>query len=795
MSSRQSLVRLVGSLSCALLCATADVLTAQAPARLQEPLPLDVAQSLRSINRRSSFYLSPDGQWLAHTILTDETVPRDTLAVMFTATGMPFGEGDARMEATLTHTRTGEVIRLGSTTSSSWAPVWSPDGKRVAFYSDEGGEAGIWIWDMATRRATRFPGVIARHFFGFEQIRWSQDGQRLLAPILPAGMTVAQANALTPTGKGPGERFPKVGPDQPAVLVRRAEARAPGAPRDTAATGSAPAERRAPEGNNAHLLRDLALLDLRTRQVTRVVERTPVQYFAFAPDERSIAYTVHKGWEAASQQPNYDLVVQELGSGTRRTLVTNARMGYGIEWRWAPDGRSLAYIESGLSSSGEIVVVPVRGGAPRSLARAGLPKFRDDEGELAPLWSTDSRSLFAVGDGKLWRLDVVSGQGTAVGAIPGWEVTVPATGFGRNTIWSSDGGRTVWVLARSATEGKSGLFAVDVASGRTRPALQEAKVYSGLFTVDASSATGEIAFVSSGQQHPHDAWAFNTKTSKTRQVTHTNPALERYELGRTRLIEWTDAEGRRLRGALLLPPGYQPGRRLPLVALVYGGQMGSENLNRFGLWSELPVFNAQLFATRGFAVLTPDIPVRTGQTAADIVQAVSAAVDAAIAQGYADPEKLAVMGQSYGSFTTLSVITHADRFKAAVITAAVLHPDLFTDYLRNTGYYEQGQGNMGGTIWEHPDRYQANSPLFRFDRITTPLLIGQGEKDGDLTPSEAIYTALERLGKPVEYRLYQGEGHALTQTANVRDFVERRFAFLAEHLGLTYDAKGAIKRE
>jgi len=127
-----------------------------------------------------------------------------------------------------------------------------------------------------------------------------------------------------------------------------------------------------------------------------------------------------------------------------------------------------------------------------------------------------------------------------------------------------------------------------------------------------------------------------------------------------------------------------------------------------------------------------------------------------------------------------------------VITAAVVHPDLFTDYLRSIGYYEQGQGNMGGTIWEQHDRYFRNSPLFLFDRITTPLLIGQGEHDGDLQPAQAIFAALERLGKPVEYRLYQAEGHALTRAPNVQDFWQRRLAFFAEHLDLMYDASGAI---
>lgn len=170
-------------------------------------------------------------------------------------------------------------------------------------------------------------------------------------------------------------------------------------------------------------------------------------------------------------------------------------------------------------------------------------------------------------------------------------------------------------------------------------------------------------------------------------------------------------------------------------------------------------------------------------------------VNAAIDQGFADPDRIAVMGQSYGSYCVLALITQTTRFKAAIITAAVLHPDLFADYLSSegsTGYYEKGQGNMLGTIWEQHDRYFRNSPIFLFDRIQTPLMIGQGQNDGTLVASDVIFRALERLNKNAEYRLYEGEGHVLTQRANVLDFWKVRLNFLAENMDLTYDAKGAV---
>jgi len=184
----------------------------------------------------------------------------------------------------------------------------------------------------------------------------------------------------------------------------------------------------------------------------------------------------------------------------------------------------------------------------------------------------------------------------------------------------------------------------------------------------------------------------------------------------------------------------------------------------------------------------------------DLVSTVIPGVNAAIEQGYADPDRLAIMGQSYGSYCTLALIAQTKRFKAAIIMAAVLHPDLFAAYLEMnsdgsagaTGYYEHGQGNMGGTPWEYRNRYFENSLLFLFDQIETPVLIGQGEKDGRLIASDSIFVALRRLGKEAEYRIYENEGHVITRQPNVLDFWQRRLEFLAERLNLTLDEQGGI---
>ena len=84
---------------------------------IREPLPIEVVASLRSHNGRSPVDLSPDGEWLAHTYGRDETVPQTS--AFFAASGFPFAEGNARMQAALTNTKTGQVIRLGGEKGSS----------------------------------------------------------------------------------------------------------------------------------------------------------------------------------------------------------------------------------------------------------------------------------------------------------------------------------------------------------------------------------------------------------------------------------------------------------------------------------------------------------------------------------------------------------------------------------------------------------------------------------------------------------------------------------------------------
>jgi len=161
------------------------------------------------------------------------------------------------------------------------------------------------------------------------------------------------------------------------------------------------------------------------------------------------------------------------------------------------------------------------------------------------------------------------------------------------------------------------------------------------------------------------------------------------------------------------------------------------------------------------------------------------AIDAAVHLGLADPERLAVMGQSNGGFTTLALLVQTQRFKAAVMNAGF--GDLaglfgMTDGVWHPWLLQQG-GAMGVPPWEDPLRYVQNSPFYYLDRVTTPLIIQAGGEDRFIHPlSEQVFTGLKYLDKEVTYLRYENDGHVLMRSASRIDYWNRVLPFFERHV-------------
>lgn len=250
---------------------------------------------------------------------------------------------------------------------------------------------------------------------------------------------------------------------------------------------------------------------------------------------------------------------------------------------------------------------------------------------------------------------------------------------------------------------------------------------------------------------------------------------------------------------------------LPAIVWVYDGsvipnpQPGSESC---GITENDPTlanpFNLVVFASRGYAVLYPSMPVRIvkGRPSRypynDLLDGLMPAIKRAADLGYIDPRRLIIMGQSFGGFSTLGIISQTNVFRAAIASASPA--DYFLEYgvfdplnemdpseplidITNLGFQEDGQLQAGGPPWAVPQVYLRNSPLMHLNSVRTPLLLIDGDQDfvSDLN-SEQVFSGLVRLNRRVEFVRYVGQGHVLDSASDILDFWRRVLNWCGRYL-------------
>lgn len=265
----------------------------------------------------------------------------------------------------------------------------------------------------------------------------------------------------------------------------------------------------------------------------------------------------------------------------------------------------------------------------------------------------------------------------------------------------------------------------------------------------SKSPSGDAALYAANASDGSHLWICGGKEkalSSCAEIWHANEWIREIKIGRTEQIAYTSTDGIKLTAWLLLPPDYIPNTRVPLVTVVYPGMVyNSATPSALSLYSP-DSLHVQLFAALGYAVLLPSMPLPKDPArwhALDwLSSAVLPAVDAVIARGYADSDRLVLAGHSDGGFATLGFITLTTRFRSAI--AAAGFSDFVCLYGTFYGQYrygdagppekaqalrmlqsEKGALGMGGPPWAEPARYRDDSAIFRAAKVETPLMLVQ----------------------------------------------------------------------
>jgi dipeptidyl aminopeptidase/acylaminoacyl peptidase len=264
-----------------------------------------------------------------------------------------------------------------------------------------------------------------------------------------------------------------------------------------------------------------------------------------------------------------------------------------------------------------------------------------------------------------------------------------------------------------------------------------------------------------------------------RRLTHQNDAwLARVQLAPTRDVTSKSKDGTEVHSLLTAPVGYAGGR-VPLLLRIHGGPNGQDE-HAFN-------FERQLFAANGYAVLNVNYRGSNGrghkyQQAIygdwgnlEVVDLLGA-VDQAVADGVADPERLGIGGWSYGGILTDYTIATTPRFKGATSGAGSA---LQLAMYGIDQYITQYETEIGPP-WKSQEQWiKISYPFFHADRITTPTLFLGGERDFNvpLAGSEQMYQALRSLGVPTQLVIYPGQFHGITKPSYKRDRLERYLAW------------------
>jgi dipeptidyl aminopeptidase/acylaminoacyl peptidase len=269
-----------------------------------------------------------------------------------------------------------------------------------------------------------------------------------------------------------------------------------------------------------------------------------------------------------------------------------------------------------------------------------------------------------------------------------------------------------------------------------------------------------------------------------RQLTHVNEEhFSKIKLGETEEIHFKSHDGLEIEGFITKPLSFNPAFRYPTLLLIHGGPVSQYS---YGF-----SFEAQLFAANDYVVVRSN-PRGSSGYGRDFCFAlyqgwgekdyrdVLAAVDHAIALGYADPNRLGVGGYSYGGILTNYIITQTDRFKGAVSGAGSAL------YLANYGHdmYQRWYESELGLPWENRELWDRLSPFNHIQNVSTPTLFACGEKDWNVPVqnSEQLYQALRRRGVATRLVVYPGEHHGGWTSAHEKDFLERRLAWYVQYV-------------
>lgn len=268
------------------------------------------------------------------------------------------------------------------------------------------------------------------------------------------------------------------------------------------------------------------------------------------------------------------------------------------------------------------------------------------------------------------------------------------------------------------------------------------------------------------------------------QLSSINPQQKDYNWGTAELFNWKAYDGKEATGIVYKPEDFDPKKKYSMIVYFY--EKLSDDLHDYKEPAPIrSAVNVPFFVSRGYIIFMPDIRYKTGYPGQGAYDYIVSGTRALVKQGFVDSTNMALQGHSWGGYQAAQLATMTKLYKAIWAGAPVANMTSAYGGIRwesgvNRQFqYEKTQSRIGATLWEKPELYLKNSPLFQLNKVTAPMVIMHNDADGAVPWYQGIelFTGLRRLGKKVWMFNYNGQGHGLTQRQDMRDYQIRMQQF------------------
>jgi dipeptidyl aminopeptidase/acylaminoacyl peptidase len=450
--------------------------------------------------------------------------------------------------------------------------------------------------------------------------------------------------------------------------------------------------------------------------------------FAWSPDGTRIAFSAQKDPDLISSFSE-DIYVVKIADKSVKKIVDSP--GPDSNPKWSPDGQKIAFETAAGAkffyyANVKIAVVPAEGGTPQILTEA----FDEDPGLIG---------------------------------------------------WGPDG---IYFAAEQKTYAH--LF-------RLNPATKAAEKLSApehlaSFSFSFSQDYKQVAYRAALENQYAEIYSSKVAPWEGKKLTAMGDQLKGFALAHREVISWKSADGTTIEGVVYKPANFDPGEKYPLLVVIHGGPTGVDQ----------PIVNAdryyaiERFVAKGALVLRPNYRGSAGYGekfralnvrnlgVGDYADVISG-VDALIAKGWVDKDRVGSMGWSQGGYISAFITATSDRFKAVSVGAGI--SDWMT-YYANTDITPFTRQYLHGTPWDDPEIYKKTSPISYIAKARTPTLIQHGENDRRVPIPNAyeLRQALEDRGVPVKMVVYKGFGHGITKPKQQRAVMEENEKWFAQYI-------------